>query len=211
MVSAMRRRVNRAWITAALALIGAIIAGEREVQAAPVGIIIKTGVTQPVGDPFFEYVFDIQLLAGSTLENGGFITVYDMPLISDSSLTQQPNAKWGSSLQLTGVTPMPPESALDRRRPEYLECDLGVEREPDHSTGGPQYGPGLLRYRADRSIGVASPALRGLPGWRERVEPGVDQVNIVPEPSSVALLLTGAGTLALLARRKRRPRAVPSA
>ena len=85
-----------------------MIAGEREVQAAPGGIIISTGVTQPVGDPFFEYVFDIQLLAGSTLENGGFITVYDMPLISNSSLTQQPNAKWGSSLQLTGITPTPP-------------------------------------------------------------------------------------------------------
>ena len=48
-------------------------------MTAAKGISIPVGMTQPISDPLYEYVFDVQLLAGSTLSNGGFFTIYDLP------------------------------------------------------------------------------------------------------------------------------------
>ena len=51
------------------------------------------GGTQQIGDPTFEYLFELELLAGSTLAKGGFITIYDLPDVT-SPFTIQPNFFW---------------------------------------------------------------------------------------------------------------------
>ena len=100
---------HRTWILSGLAVIVATFIGGRGAHAASVsgimGIFIPVGMTQPIGDPTYKYLFDVQLLAGSTLSNGGYFTVYDLPYIGSGALTSQPNASWGSSEQFLGITP----------------------------------------------------------------------------------------------------------
>ena len=202
----MRRGIKTAWVVAGLAVLGAMIAGGREARAK--GIVISTGVTQPVGDPFYEYVFDVQLLAGSTLDNGGFITVYDLPEIDQNSLTQQPSSKWGSSLQKVGVTPSGASpvdsSSLWNVTWEWNGAALTAPTNSNLDLGLFKVGP-TAQPETPTLTYVGS--LDGTTASNQ----GTITVSAVPEPSSVALLVLGIGSVSLIALRKARRRPMPAA
>ena len=101
----MSSRIRSAWLPVGTALLAVALLGGQPARAGSVGIIITTGTSTPVGDPFYDYTFDVELAAGYTLQNGGYFTVYDIPDVGPSSLTSQPTIDWGSSIQLLGLTP----------------------------------------------------------------------------------------------------------
>lgn len=204
----MSRRIRGASILAGLAMLGAALADGRAAHAA--GIVITSGTVIQTGDPTYEYVFDAQLLPGSSLHNGGFFTVYDLPGIPKAALTSQPSILWGSSIQLQGITPpgisptddptvynvtwgwngstitSPPTSNLDLGT--FVIGSTGELSSPPHPT---------LIYVGFLNDGVTPP------------NEGTITVTSIPEPSSVILLVLGAGALPLLVLRARRRRLRP--
>ncbi len=101
----MLSRIRNAGLSFGAALLAVAVVGGQPAWAGSVGIIIKTGTSSPVGDPFYNYTFDVELAAGYTLQNGGYFTVYDLPGVGATSLTGQPSREWGASIQYLGVTP----------------------------------------------------------------------------------------------------------
>jgi hypothetical protein len=204
----MRRGFPGAWYMAGLALLGAMVVGGREARAGSTGIVIKKGGTPVVGDPFYEYQFDIVLLAGSTLENGGFITVYDLPEIDNHSLTNQPSLKWGSTINLLGITPL---GAVVNDNPniwnitwEWNGSPISAPSNADMDLGNFSIGP------IDTPVSPDLVYVGSLDGTTESNQ-GTIQVNAVPEPTSIILLLTAVGVLPLYARSMRRGPVVQAA
>ena len=105
----MALRTKGTWSLPGLAAIVAFFLAGHTAQAGSVssikGISIVSGSTMQTGDPTYEYLFNVDLLAGSTLSSGGFFTVYDLPALTAGALTSQPSISWGSSVQLLGITP----------------------------------------------------------------------------------------------------------
>ena len=99
----MTLRIKGAWILAGLAAVGVTLV-RGQVQALG-GMVVTSGrPCRPV--ILYMNIYSLfDLTAGSTLDNGGFITLYDLPGIPAGALTAQPSIKWGSSVQLLGVTP----------------------------------------------------------------------------------------------------------
>ena len=54
-----------------LALLGAMIAGEREARASKAGITITGGTKPGTGDPPYDYIFDVYLNPGSSIKFSG--------------------------------------------------------------------------------------------------------------------------------------------
>jgi hypothetical protein len=207
----MSLRMHRRWIALGLVAIVATFVASHKAHAALIstttGIFIPIGMTQPIGDPTYEYIFDVQLLAGSTLSTGGFFTIYDIPSIGAGALTSQPSISWGSSVQLTGVTPSG-ANVMDSAFIENVTWQW--------NGASPIVAPASSNFDLGTfSVGVtselASPpsptliyvgSLDGVTASNQ----GSVTVNAVPEPSSVILLLTGAGALPLLWLRQRRHR-----
>ena len=99
-----------------LAAFAVVMASGSEAHAKG-GITVSMGMTQQTGDPMYDYIFEIDLLAGSTLETGGFITIYDIPYVPNP-LTSQPNICLGCGDAVIGKNSnrIPPVS----RQPQYL-------------------------------------------------------------------------------------------
>jgi hypothetical protein len=188
----------------------ALMGGPNFAMGAPVpstGIIITRGAVSPVGDPSFAYTFDIQLAAGSTLLDGGLITVYDLPDITKSSLTSQPNRFWGESIQLTGVTPLNPnpvpfDSATLENVTWYYS---GVTIDNSKGTNPLDLGNFSIGPIPENEPSVTLTYVGSLDGINA-TDTGFITVTAIPEPSSLILLLTamvGAPLLVLRARQHR--------
>lgn len=81
----MRREIKRGWLWAGLALVGVTFTGGHVAQAK--GIVVTSGKTQSIGDPLYNYIFDVQLNPQTTLLSGGYFTVYDIPGVTSTSNT----------------------------------------------------------------------------------------------------------------------------
>jgi hypothetical protein len=200
----MTRRIRGVSILAGLAVLGAVLTCGREAQAGTAkGIVVTSGGTMQIGDPLYEYVFTAELLAGSTLQNGGYFTIYDLPDLISGALTSQPNISWGSSVQFLGITPSGVVVTDDPNifnvtwqwngsspivAPDTSNLDLGT-----FTVGATTE----LSSPPRATVIYVGTLDGGLP-----VTQGTLYIN--PEPSSVLLLLTGAGVLPLLLRQRRR-------
>ena len=207
----MSLRMHRTWILSGLTAIVATFMAGREAHAAPIGamtgIFVPVGMTQQIGDPTFEYVFDVQLVAGSTLNTGGFFTVYDIPFIPSGALTSQPNASWGSSVQLLGVTPTGAVVADD----PTIENVTWQWNGTSPIVASPSSNVDLGTFAVGVTSELTSPPsptliyVGSLNGSTASSQ-GTVTVNAIPEPSSVILFLTGASAIPLLwLRQRRRP------
>jgi hypothetical protein len=209
----MVQKFKRYGFLVSLVVLGVTFAGENQARAK--GIVITTGSTQPIGDPLYNYIFDFQLNPGTTLLNGGYLTVYDVPGVTATSDTGTPNSFWGYSIQPTGITPplfMPP---LTPPMDNSLENVTWVYRGPSISNNSTTQNLdiGLFRVETIELSAPPSPTLiyvGTLDGTTATTE-GTVTVNGAPEPSSVILLLIGAGALPLYAYRKQRHRMAQSA
>jgi hypothetical protein len=203
----MKPRMNGSWILAGVAAFAVVLASEHEAHAKG-GIIVTTGTTQQTGDPTYEYIFTVDLLPNSTLLNGGFFTIYDLPALTASALTSQPNISWGSSVQLLGNTPSGTIVTDDPTiynvtwqwngmtsitNPDSTDLFLGtfIVGSTTELTSPPS---GTLVY------------VGSLDGSTASNQGTVTLSPAVPEPSSVILLLAGIGMLPMLwvPRRQRR-------
>lgn len=201
----MALRVKGSCVLAVVVALCGLGVGGRNAHAG--AIIAKHGTTTTVGDPQFDYNFEIDLVAGSTLAFGGLITVYDIPSLELPILTFQPNTFWGSEVQNVGITPpgTPPPG------------DPPVTDDPNvPNVTWVYHGPAIVNnttsdmdlgtFVVGETVSLASPpdprllfvgSLDGL----TLSNSGFVQVNAVPEPSSVVLLLTGVVALPLFWRR----------
>lgn len=207
----MKRRSNGAWIMAAVAGLAAMIAGE---EARAGGISIPIATTQQTGDPTYEYIFTVDLLAGSTLIPGGFFTVYDLPGIPSGALTSQPNISWGSSIQLTGITPTG-ASPTDSLIIENVTWKWNGASSITAPTNSDLF---LGLFIVGSTVELPSPPtptliyVGSLDGVNASNQ-GTVTVSAVPEPGSIILLSTAlvSGVFGSARGRRRRPAAVPAA
>lgn len=200
----MASRVKGSCVVAVVVAFCGLVNCGRDAHA---GIVAIMATSTPVGDPTFVYTFQIDLQAQSTLSPGGFITIYDIPSLATPILTMQPNSLWGESVQNLGMTP--PDSP-----PLLIPDDPAV---PNVTW---QYdGPAIVNDSAasDLDLGnfqigltvelasAPTPTLLfvGSLGGGLFTDQGLITVVGVPEPSSVALLLTGIAALPLFWHRRR--------
>ena len=151
------------------------------------GIIITTGSVSPVGDPSYAYVFDIQLDPGWKLLQDGYITVYDLPYITASSLTSQPG-NWGETLQKTGITPIGTPSFYDD--PNVYNVTWKYFGSTIDNTNGTT--PITLGAFAVGTIPESTPSVTltyvGSLDGTNYSNMGTITVTAIPEPSSLVLL-----------------------
>lgn len=208
----MRLRIRSLWIRTGLNL-GLLLFGTVSVATAGAaggggqGLTVGTGTITPVGDPEYTYSFDILLGAGDTLtQNKSYITIYDLGGIAPHTGTTEPNQYWGESENLTGITPSD-SSVHDSATIENITWfwngatftntgstaeDLGI------FTIGPTVGNYVPPTGGETLVYVGS-----LDGTTQ-ADTGSILVNVVPEPSSIALLLCAMSImLPLLVSRRR--------
>lgn len=207
----MRRFNLRAVVTAVLA-VAAVASACGEALAGSVGITIPTVKTQPVGDPQYEYAISVDLLAGSTLENGGYFTIYDFPEIASRPLTLAPNTRWGASAQYQGITPsgVSPTDSPSLWNVTFVWNGSAVTAPANQELS-------LGTFYVGTTITLNSPPTGTLTyvGSLDGIHAsnlGTVTINAVPEPSSVISLAAGvAFALAGYARARQRRAAAPSA
>jgi hypothetical protein len=194
-------------ILAGIAALAVLMASGGEAHAR--GIAIKSGMTQQTGDPMYNYIFEIDLLAGSTLERGGFITVYDIPFVPNP-LTSQPNISWGAATPLLGITPQGTPST-DPDNPNIFNVTWQWNGSaPIINSSSSDLDLGTFTFGT--TIELSSPPsvtllfVGSLDGVNFSNQ-GFVEINVIPEPSSVVLLLAGVGTLPLFWLGERRRRA----
>jgi hypothetical protein len=203
--------IKSSWTWTGLVAMAALLGGANLAMAAGTpqsGIIIKTGSFAPVGDPSYAYIFDIELAAGSTLVSGGYITVYDLPDITQSSLTSQPNFYWGSSKQLLGYTPAGLSLPFTDNPNLYNVTWHYLGATIDNSAGS---APVDLGDFAIGPIPQSTPSVTlnyvgTTNGTSGQADTGSITVTAIPEPSSLALLLTAMVGVPLLVLRSRQRR-----
>ncbi len=199
----MRREIKRGWLWAGLALVGVIFAGGREARAK--GIVITSGGTHQTGDPTYEYIFTVDLLAGSTLDNGGFFTIYDLPALATGALTSQPNISWGASIQFLGNTPIGTVVNDDPNIYNVTWQWNGKDPIVAPTTSNLDLGTFIVGSTTELSSPPSAKLVYvGSLDGTNASNQGTVGINAVPEPSSVILLLIGAGALPLYAVRNRR-------
>ncbi len=199
----MRREIKRGWLWAGLALVGVMFAGKHEAHAK--GIVITSGGTQKTGDPTYEYLFTVDLLAGSTLYNGGYFTIYDLPALTAGALTSQPSISWGASVQLVGNTPT---GIVVTDNPNIYNVTWQWNGSSPLVAGSSDLVLGT--FIVGLTTELSSPPSKtvvyvgSLDGTAGTTNQGTVGINAVPEPSSVILLLIGAGALPVYAVCNRR-------
>ena len=201
----MASRVKGSCIVAAVVAFCGLVHGGQDAHAG--GIVAVLATSTPVGDPTFVYTFEVDLLAQSTLSPGGFITIYDIPFLGTPILTSQPNTLWGASVQNLGITPpdappllIPDNSAVPNVTWQYN----GPAIVNNSATSNLDLG----NFQIGLTVELASaptPTLLyvGSLGGGLFTDQGLVTVVGVPEPSSVALLLTGIAALPLFWHRRK--------
>ncbi len=166
------------------------------------GIVIGSGRVMPIGDPTYEYVFDVQLTGGTTLNTGGYITVYDLPGVYAGSTTSQPSLLWGASIQYLGITPTGTPTITDSASIYNVTWQWNGPTVTNEGTGNVDLGNFVITTNLT-SPPAPTLVYVGSLGGNQYSNMGL---VIVPEPSS-ALLLGSAGVLvpaAVTLRRRRR-------
>jgi hypothetical protein len=198
----MTLRMKGSWVLSGIVALSALAVPAGDAQAG--AIIAKKGGTSQIGDPMFDYNFEIDLVANSTLSNRGFITIYDIPFLVGPPLTNQPSL-WGESVQDIGITPNnSPAHTDDPSVPNITWIYNGPAI--DNNTGNDMV---LGTFTIGRTGELSSPPsatllfIGSLDGTNYS-NMGFVTVNVVPEPSSVALLLVGVSALPLVWLRNKR-------
>jgi hypothetical protein len=202
----MKLQMNSSWILTGIAAFGVVIASSGTTHAK--GIAISSGMTQQTGDPMFNYIFEIDLLAGSTLETGGFITVYDIPFVPNP-LTSQPSLSWGAETLLLGKTPQGTPTT-DPDDPNIFNVTWQWNGAPIINNSSSNLDLGTFTFGTTIELS-APPSVTllfvGSLDGENFSNQGLVAINVIPEPSSVVLLLAGIGTLPLFWLGERRRRA----
>jgi hypothetical protein len=163
-------------------------------------------MTQQTGDPTYEYLFDVQLLAGSELLNGGLFTIYDLPSLRTGALTHQPNIHWGSSVQFLGITPT---GTVVNDNPNLFNVTWQWNGTQP-ITAPTNQNLDLGTFIVGSTVELSSPPI-GVVVYVGSLDGSTASnqgtVAINPEPSSIVLLFVGAGVLPLYWLRQRRRRA----
>jgi hypothetical protein len=198
----MTLRMKGGWVLSGIIALCALVVSVGDAQAG--GIVAKSGKTSQIGDPMFDYDFQIDLLAHSTLSNGGFITVYDIPFLEGPPLTSQPSL-WGELAQDIGITPLnTPPHTDDPTVPNitWIYNGTAINNNTDNDLVLGTFVVG----RTGELASAPSPTLLfiGSLDGTDYSNMGFVEVNAVPEPSSVALLLVGVSTLPLIWLRNKR-------
>jgi hypothetical protein len=205
----MTRRGSGARGMAVLAVLAAMIAGGE----ARAGIVIVKGTTVQTGDPTYEYIFTVELQANSTLDSGGYFTIYDLPGIPPDALHSEPNIHWGASIQDIGITPTDASPPI----PDSPTIE-NITWQWNGATMGPFSTDQILgNFVVGSTIELSSPPtptliyVGSLDGVHQSNQ-GTITVTFVPEPTSIILLSTAAVfTLSVYARGRRRRPAAPTA
>jgi hypothetical protein len=193
----MALRVKGSCVVAAVVALCGLVHGGRDAHAG--GIVAVMATSTPVGDPTFVYTFEVDLLPQSTLLPGGFITIYDIPFLTTPALTLQPIV-WGASVQNVGITPSgTPAITDDPAVPNVTWQYNGSTPIPNNSTTS---NLDLGNFQIGLTVELASaptPTLLFVGSLGEGLFANLGSVTVVgvPEPSSVALLLTGIAALPL--------------
>jgi hypothetical protein len=195
----MAVRGKGSYVFAVVVTLCGLVGGGRDAHAG--GIVAVMAVSTPVGDPTFVYTFEVDLLPQSTLSPSGFITVYDIPFLGTTILTSQPNTLWGASVQNLGMTPPDAPPLLipdDPAVPNVTWQYNGPAIANDSATSNLDLG----NFQIGLTVELASaptPTLLFVGSLGEGVFSNLGFVTVVgvPEPSSVALLLTGIAALPL--------------
>ena len=198
----MTLRMKGSWVLSGIIALSALAVDWRDAQAG--AIIAKKGVSTPIGDPMFDYHFEIDLAGHSTLLNGGFITVYDIPFLQLPPLTSQPPV-WGEVTQDIGITPLNSPAHVDN--PNITNVTWIYNGQTIDNTTGNDIVLGI--FTIGRTVNLDSPPSPTLLfiGSLDGVNfsnSGFVTVNAVPEPSSVALLLVGVSTLPMVCLRNKK-------
>jgi hypothetical protein len=201
---ALRLAVSR--IAAVLGFLAVLAFGGREANANG-GIAVTSGMTQETGDPKYEYIFEINLLAGSTLPVGGFFTIYDLPALTAGATTSQPAGGWGGSVKELGMTPM--GTVVNDSLNSF---NATWQWDGDHAIVAPADSDYVLgTFVVGSTTELPSPpvvtmAFVGSLDGLTAANQGFVFINSVPEPSSLIMFLAGVGTLPLYWLHKRQRR-----
>ncbi len=196
----MALRVKGSSVLAVAVTLCGLVGGGRDAHAG--GIVAVAATATPVGDPLFVYTFEVDLLPQSTLFSGGFITIYDIPFLAPPILTSQPNSLWGESVQNLGMTP--PDTPLPLPKPDdpAVPNVTWVYDGPAISNNSTTSNLDLGNFQIGLTVELDSaptPTLLFIGSLGEGLFTDLGFVTVVsvPEPSSVALLLTGIAALPL--------------
>jgi hypothetical protein len=172
-------------------------------------ITIRGGQKAGIGDPLYSYSFNVVLQPGGTIERGDSFTILSLIGVTPSgfptanasgSATMEPSTAWTSAVASPAITVLPyasnvtwtfagntPISAVSR------PIDLGVftvDTTVDFPNS-PPYTIGALVYYSHNINGQTNSGFGSF-------------VMSVPEPSSLIMLTTAAGTLLLVGASIRR-------
>ncbi len=189
--------------TGPVGLAGPPLTGPPVNAPAGTGIVVGGGTVQPIGDPHGLYMFqDVEFKPVSSLESiqqGDFFTVTSVsPIIPFYQGTNGQPAEWFASFSdpVGGPPTIPAEFYTVTWT--YIGVDpittgglLDPATGPLFEVESPDDVPGLFRYTFSDTLGN-SPNLGG------------GTFNVVPEPSSIALIALGGPLAVYLARRSRR-------
>jgi hypothetical protein len=193
----MAVRGKGSYVFAVVVTLCGLVGGGRDAHAG--GIVAVMATSTPVGDPLFVYTFEVDLLPQSTLFAGGFITVFDIPFLGTPILTSQPNTLWGASIQNLGITPTgTPAITDDPTVPNVTWAYNGPTIANNSTTSDLDLGNFQIGLTVELDS-APTPTLLFVGSLGEGVFSNLGFVTVVgvPEPSSVALLLTGIAALPL--------------
>jgi hypothetical protein len=205
----MRPRIKGAWIAAGIAVLGAMIAGG-QARAGTVGITISGGEKPVIGDPPYDYIFQVYLDPGfEVLATGSPLNDFQVTGLvgvgADSFTSQPTTVPWtptpatGSvTWTLFGTTSIPNTGTGEQYLGQFSVLT-------DKSFSSPPVTPGTTIVYNFTVYDIST----------GKTISGSNSFTLVllgvPEPSSVVLLTLGAAAVPAIAARRRRHRMAQTA